>query len=104
MGAELDQKEILCAFCLNPNASNQKPIQGKITPDGKQAVAYLCDDHKDQEPKFAHQISNGKVTMVSTEDLSSSGTEAGEGLGVQAQEQQQQTTEVTAKKIAADVK
>jgi hypothetical protein len=99
------EKDIQCAFCLNPAATNEKPIEGKATPDGKQAVAFLCDDHKDQEPKFAHQVSDtGRLTTIPVEDLKDTGTPKSENLGVQVQEQVTHGTEVTAKKIAADVK
>lgn len=69
--------QIQCAFCLNPHATNRVTIPDKGAPidssleDNGKAVAFLCDDHKDQKPKYGLKVyDKGKrVTLVDIIDL-----------------------------------
>jgi len=64
-----------CAHCLNFGASNKVSVTGKIAPNGEaydpngQAIAFLCDDHKDKQPKFATQIIGKNVHDIPVEQL-----------------------------------
>ncbi len=69
------RKLIRCAHCLNHGATNQVSIEGKAAPNGQakdadgQAVAYMCDDHKNVQPRFAHQIVGDNVNHIMIEQL-----------------------------------
>src|ERR1700693_5170535 len=64
-----------CAHCLNHGASNRVIIQDKKAPNGEdagpngEAIAYMCDTHKDLPPKFAHQIVDGNINNINVEQL-----------------------------------
>jgi hypothetical protein len=66
-----------CAHCLNHGASNKVIITNKVAPNGDdpgrgvngEAVAYMCDTHKEIEPKFAHQFVDGNINVINVEQL-----------------------------------